>query len=108
MDTKPIEDLIVDPNNPKTVSDFQGNNLADSLKKYGSLDGIIFNRKLGKLAGGNTRMQLLATKLMGDNRVVYTAKYDQPDEQGTVALGHVWHNNMAIPYRETEWDEVMH
>jgi hypothetical protein len=108
MDTKNIEELLIDPNNPKTVSDFQGNNLAASLNKYGSLDGIIFNRKLGKLAGGNTRIQLLATKLIGNNRVTYTSKYDFPDEQGTVALGYVWHNNMPIPYRETEWDEVMH
>src|SRR5205823_4853200 len=90
MDTKPLEELIIDPNNPKIVSDFQGNNLAASLKKYGSLDGIIFNRKLGKLAGGNTRVQLFFTKLIGNNRVVYVTKYDQPDEQGTVALGHVW------------------
>lgn len=108
MDVKPIEELLIDPNNPKTVSDFAGNNLAASLKKYGSLDGIIFNRKLGKLAGGNTRVQLLATKLIGNNRVTYTSKYDFPDEQGTVAIGYVWHNDMPIPYREVEWSEVMH
>src|SRR5437588_1087790 len=108
MDVKPFEELLIDPNNPKTVSDFHGNNLAAALNMYGSLDGIVFNRKLGKLVGGNTRVQLLQTKLLGNNRVQYVTKYDFPDEQGTVALGHVWHNNMPIPYREVEFDEVMH
>lgn len=108
MDTKPLDELIIDPNNPKAVSEFMGNTLVASLKKYGSLDGIVFNRKLGKLVGGNTRMQLLYTKLIGNNRVVYTTKYDVPDEQGTVALGNVWHNNLPIPYREVEFDEVIH
>src|SRR5437763_1096983 len=108
MDTKPFEELLIDPNNPRTVSEFAGNNLANAMDKFGDLGGIVFNRKLGKLVGGNTRTQILATKLLGNNRVQYITKYDQPDEQGTVALGHVWHNNTPFAYREVEWDEVMH
>jgi hypothetical protein len=108
MDVKPIEELIIDPNNPRIVSDFQGNNLANGMTKYGDLAPIVFNRKLGKLVGGNTRTRIITEKLLGQNRVVYTTKYDQPDEQGTVALGHVWHNNTPFAYREVEFDEVIH
>lgn len=108
MDTKNFEELLIDPNNPRMVSDFAGNNLANAMKKYGDLGGIVFNRRLGKLVGGNTRTQILATKLLGNNRVQYITKYDIPDEQGTVALGHVWHNNTPFGYREVDWDEVTH
>lgn len=108
MDTKPIDDLVRDPNNPRTINDFAGQSLVSSMEKYGDLSPIVFNRRLGKLVGGNTRVEFMVKHLLGHNRVAYITQYEAPDAQGTVALGHVWHNNTPFAYREVEFDEVTH
>lgn len=107
MDTKPFEDLQGDSRNPRYMTDFDANNLANSMQQFGDLGGIVWNRRNGKLVGGHMRVATLQ-KLMGHKQITYTTKYDQPDEQGTVALGYVWLDNTPYAYREVDWPEATH
>ena len=107
MDTKPFEDLRGDERNPRYMTEFDAKNLANSMQQFGDLGGIVFNRRNGKLVGGHMRIKTLE-RLVGHKQVAYVTKYEQPDAQGTVALGYVWYNNTPYAYREVDWDEATH
>ena len=106
-EVKPFDELQLDPRNPRKMSDTKAHNLSLTMDKFGDLSGIVFNRRNGKLVGGHMRKQTIE-QMGGNNRVVYTTKFDVPDAQGTVALGFVWHNNTPYAYREVDWPEDWH
>ena len=107
MDTKPFTDLQPDPRNPRTMSDHVGTHLNKSMDKFGDLGGIVFNIRNGLLVGGHQRIETIKN-MSGEKKIVYMTKYDQPDHQGTVALGYVWNNNTPYAYREVDWSEAWH
>lgn len=71
-----------------------------SLKIYGDLSGIIFNRKTGQLVGGHKRVD----DFRSANKVTIEKKPCKKDKQGTIAFGHVIADGNRFAYREVEWD----
>ena len=82
-----LKDLAPNPRNPRKITDKKLVQLEKSLKKFGSLDGIIFNKKTGRLIGGHQRQKVL--------------------KDGTIKGNWIEWNGHKFPYREVEWDEAM-
>lgn len=87
-----IGQLAPNPGNPRRISEDQIARLKKSLKEFGDLSGIIFNRKTGHLVGGHQRVKVLPA----DARI----------EMLTATHGIVTIDGDEFVYREVEWDET--
>lgn len=54
-----LGDLLGHPQNPRKISDEKLKMLEKSLKEFGDLSGIIYNRKTKRLFGGHQRLKIL-------------------------------------------------
>lgn len=103
METKNIDDLKANPKNPRSINKHDYDALVASLKEFGDLSGIVFNTVTGQLVGGHQRTE--AFKRMGGKRqVIITHRFDEPNRQGTMALGYVDYDNEQYSYREVAWN----
>lgn len=86
--------LKENPRNPRKISDQKLKQLAKSLKEFGDLGGIVFNRTTQQLVGGHQRLRALED--------VGIEKIEKDD------LGHGFvhlKNGERFAYREVDWDE---
>ena len=76
----PLADLLPAGYNPRKMSPAAMAGLKASLEKFGELGGIVFNRRLGRLAGGHQRVKALVAcgETHADVRVV---DLDESDEK---------------------------
>lgn len=76
----PLADLLPAGYNPRKMSPAAMAGLRASLEKFGELGGIVFNRRMNRLAGGHQRVKALAAigETHADVRVV---DLDEPDEK---------------------------
>ena len=88
------------PLNPRKISAEQLKMLADSLRKFGDLSGLILNVRTNHLVGGHQRV-----KVLGEAPVEITKRYATPSPNGTVAEGFVIFEGERYTYREVSWDE---
>jgi hypothetical protein len=103
MDVKTIDDLRANPKNPRTINKHDFDALVKAMREFGDLSGIVFNIRTGQLVGGHQRTQAFK-KLGGQKDVTITARFDTPNEQGTVAIGFVGFGNERFNYREVDWN----
>jgi len=59
IETKHITELIPAPYNPRTSTEKQGKHLTESLKKYGIVEPIVWNKRTGYIVGGHFRVRQL-------------------------------------------------
>jgi len=59
IETKHITELIPAPYNPRTSTEKQGKHLTESLKKYGVVEPIVWNKRTGYIVGGHFRVRQL-------------------------------------------------
>lgn len=96
-----VKDLRANPENPRRITDEKLALLEKSLRAFGDLSGIVFNRQTERLVGGHQR-----TKVLPETAEVYIEKkYSEPTPTGTVAEGYVIVNGERYSYREVEWSE---
>ena len=77
--------------NPRQITDKRYQRLQDTLARLGDLSGIVHNQR---------------TAVFGQaSEIVMTERYDQPDEQGTVAHGFVIWRGRKYAYRLVDWDD---
>lgn len=88
--------------NPRMLTSEKRSRLKKSLREYGDLGSIIFNRRSGELIGGNQRVAEF--KSDPDAKVTITDRLRRPDRCGTVAYGYVSANGTRYGYREVDWD----
>lgn len=92
---RPISDLAADPKNPRKITDDALLGLGASLRSFGDLSGLVFNRKTGHLVAGHQRLKALVSagakswKIEGDRGIVVHPKTGE-----------------KFPVRIVEWDEV--
>ena len=53
---KTTSELAADPSNPRTITDEAAAGLGHSIKEFGDLSGIVFNKRTGELVCGHQRM----------------------------------------------------
>lgn len=100
-----IKDLKPAGYNPRTISNTQLKSLSTSLRRWGDLSGVCFNRASGMLISGHQRIKTcegLQTKLV--------KKECAKDKTGTVATGYILvkqdnGTTTRIPYREVDWSD---
>lgn len=102
METRELDSLKGNKKNPRTISKHDFEALKKSIKEFGDLSGVVFNRTTGQLAGGHQRIEAFK-RLEGQKRVVITHEYPEPNRQGTVAIGYVDYDNEQYAYREVVW-----
>lgn len=61
--------LVGDPENPRTISEQSQKHLRESLRRFGDLGGIVFNKRTGQLVAGHQRLEQLR-ELHGDLQIV--------------------------------------
>lgn len=103
MENIDLNNLKANPKNPRKISKEQKEMLALSLKKFGDLGGIIFNRASQQLVGGHQRINAMKDGPTPD--VTIERKFDTPTRTGTVAEGFIMIDGERFSYREVEWDE---
>jgi hypothetical protein len=96
--TKQLADAA-NPRNPRTITPEQLKMLADSLKRFGDLSGLVYNTQTGHLVGGHQRV-----KLLGESPVTITERYKAPTPTGTLAEGYVTYEGERFVYRAVNWD----
>ncbi len=97
-----LQDLTPNDKNPRTITDKKLAQLKKALAKFGSLDGVIYNRKTKQLVGGHQRKSIFDP----ETTITYTKKYSKPTKSGTVAEGYFYIGTDKFPYREVFWDEM--
>lgn len=94
-----LKDLKPNPANPRKISKEKLKMLSDSIREYGSLDGIVFNRRTKTLIGAHQRQ-----KIHPDAEITVTESFDPPLLDGTVARGEAMILGHVFPYREVDWE----
>lgn len=106
---KTMDDLLADPDNPRTIPPKKLAQLKKTMAAYGDLSGIVLNRAPGAppdgpgtLLGGHQRVETY--RQAKDVRVELTATYSPPTKAGTTAQGYVTIGGKQYIYRETCWE----
>lgn len=103
-EVKPVNALNLTPYNPRRPwNEEQRQRFAKSLREFGDLSGVVFNRRTGHLVGGNKRCERFS-EIGGEVHVEF--RYEKPDPTGTVALGYVIVEGARFAYREVDWPET--
>ncbi len=88
--------------NPRQITQKQFKQLSLSLEQLGDLSGNVHNIPSNEWIGGNQR-----SRVFGDDYdLELTHEFDEPDVQGTVALGFILWNGKRYAYRAVTWDEA--
>ena len=88
-------------NNPRKISETQLLRLKEKLEKLGDLSGVVHNKRTNEIIAGNQRMSIFGEK----SKPVIVEKYEEADEQGTLAWGFVKFQEKKYNYRLADWDE---
>lgn len=92
-----VKDLKSSDYNPRKMSEKKLSMLGKSMKEFGDLSGIVFNRRTGNLIGGHQRIKHLRPEWKIE-------KKDFQDDLGTVAQGFIKTPFGDWVYREVDWD----
>lgn len=96
-----LRDLTPNDKNPRSITPEKLEFLARSMKEFGDLSGIVFNRTTDRLVGGHQRVRSLQ-----DGAIKRSQVYKKPTSTGTVAEGFVEIDGERYSYREVAWDET--
>jgi hypothetical protein len=97
--------------NPRQMTAKQDRTLASSLDALGDLGGIVYDENSQEVIGGNQRGRLFQVigksveQLRQDGQIVVEHE-QEPDRQGTVALGYILWNGARYAYRAVRWTEA--
>jgi hypothetical protein len=87
--------------NPRQITHKQLTRLRDKLARLGDLSGVVHNQRDDSIIGGNQRMVIFGE----GSEPVIVERYEQPDEQGTLAHGFIIWQDKRYAYRLVDWDE---
>lgn len=93
-----VKDLKPAKFNPRKISNKKLDMLGKSMKEFGDLSGIVFNRQTGNLVGGHQRIKQFQKDWVIE-------KKDFQDDLGTVAQGFIHTPFGDWTYREVDWPE---
>lgn len=68
----------------------------------GDLSGIVHDLNTDEIISGNQRSKVIN---INECEIEIVKKYDEPNEQGTIAFGFVIFENQRLNYRQVRWNE---
>lgn len=88
--------------NPRKITKKQLEQLKANIEELGDLSGIVHDLNSDEIISGNQR-----SKVIDINKcdIQITEKYDQPNQQGTVAWGYVIFEGQKLNYRQVRWND---
>ena len=93
-----IKDLKPADYNPRKITNEKLKMLERSMREFGDLSGIVYNRRTGNLIGGHQRIKHLDLEWE-------VIKRDSEDDLGTIAEGYIETPFGRWTYREVDWSE---
>lgn len=88
--------------NPRKISEAQLEQLKQNIKELGDLSGIVHDLNTDEIISGNQRSKVIN---INECEIEIVKKYDEPNEQGTIAFGFVIFENQRLNYRQVRWNE---
>lgn len=88
--------------NPRKITDAQLEQLKSNIKELGDLSGIVHDLNTDEIISGNQRSKAIN---INECEIEIVKKYDEPNEQGTIAFGFVVFENQRLNYRQVRWNE---
>ena len=88
--------------NPRQITERQYRDLEKWLLELGDLSGIVHDLNSDEIVAGNQRGRVFD---INECEIVTVQEFDEPDEQGTVALGYVIWEGKRYGYRAVRWTE---
>ena len=88
--------------NPRKITDAQLEQLKLNIKELGDLSGIVHDLNTDEIISGNQRSKVIN---INECEIEIVKKYDEPNEQGTIAFGFVIFENQRLNYRQVRWNE---
>lgn len=88
--------------NPRKITDAQLEQLKANIKELGDLSGIVHDLNTDEIISGNQRSKVIN---INECEIEIVKKYDEPNEQGTIAFGFVIFENQRLNYRQVRWNE---
>lgn len=95
-----VNELAPNPANPRKITDERLRMLDKSVREFGDLSGIVFNRKSQRLVGGHQRSKVIPP----DSEIVISERYDPPTPVGTTAIGYILLDGERMSFREVDWE----
>jgi len=86
--------------NPRTITKQQFGDLQQWLAELGDLGGVVHDLNSDEIVAGNQRGRVFDVNRCD---IVLVEEYSEPDEQGTVALGHIVWEGHRYSYRAVKW-----
>lgn len=90
------------PKNPRKITVAQLVGLRESMREFGDLSGIVWNRQTGKLVGGHQRIKAVQDA-QGEEQIRVLRTYETPTPAGTVLEGRVTVGAEEFTYRVVDW-----
>jgi len=88
--------------NPRQITHKQMDDLKKTLAELGDLSGIVHDLNSDQIIGGNQRSRAMDVNTC-EIELTHTAQ--EPDEQGTVALGFIVWQGKRYAYRRVRWTQ---
>ena len=88
--------------NPRKISEAQLEQLKQNIQELGYLSGIVHDLNTDEIISGNQRSKVIN---INECEIEIVKKYDEPNEQGTIAFGFVIFENQRLNYRQVRWNE---
>ena len=88
--------------NPRKITDAQLEQLKSNIKELGDLSGIVHDLNTDEIISGNQRSKVIN---INECEIEIVKKYDEPNDQGTIAFGFVIFENQRLNYRQVRWNE---
>ena len=88
--------------NPRKITDAQLDQLKSNIQELGDLSGIVHDLNTDEIISGNQRSKVIN---INECEIEIVKKYDEPNEQGTIAFGFVIFENQRLNYRQVRWNE---
>lgn len=88
-------------NNPRRITDSDLHVLESNIIELGDLSGIIHDRDTDEIIGGNQRSKVIN---INKCKIEIVKQFEEPDGQGTIALGYVIYKGQKLNYRQVVWN----
>jgi len=88
--------------NPRQISAKRYAALEETLRELGDLSGVVHDLNSDQIIGGNQRSRVFD---INHCEIVLTDELDEPDDQGTIALGYVVWEGKRYAYRAVRWTD---